>query len=131
MRIIRWRHCRRPRDNSGETGDEHAHGVPARMGGARLLKRVFEIDLEHCSQCGGDVKIIAAIEEPAVIVRILTHLGLPARTHRAHRRGRWLSSRQPDSRGNNGSAATMTFLRGLRSCEAVKLRRALDLEWRF
>jgi len=25
------------------------------------------------------LKIIAAIEEPAVIVRILTHLGLPAR----------------------------------------------------
>ena len=49
------------------------------MGWARLLKRVFDIDLEHCAQCGGDVKIIAAIEEPAVIVRILTHLGLPAR----------------------------------------------------
>jgi len=32
----------------------------------RLLKRVFGIDLEHCPQCGGDVKIIAAIEEPAV-----------------------------------------------------------------
>ena len=40
---------------------------------------VFDIDLEHCPQCGGDFKIIAAIEEPAVIVRILTHLGLPAR----------------------------------------------------
>lgn len=34
---------------------------------------------EHCPQCGGDLKIIAAIEEPAVIVKILTHLGLPAR----------------------------------------------------
>ena len=48
-------------------------------GCARLLKRVFDIDLEHCPQCGGELKIIAAIEEPAVIVRILTHLGLPAR----------------------------------------------------
>ena len=46
---------------------------------ARLLKRVFDIDLEHCPQCGGDLKIIAAIEEPAVIVKILTHQGLPAR----------------------------------------------------
>jgi hypothetical protein len=35
--------------------------------------------LEHCPQCGGDLKIIAAIEAPAVIVKILTHLGLPAR----------------------------------------------------
>jgi hypothetical protein len=49
------------------------------MGWARLLKRVFDLDLEHCPQCGGEFKIIAAIEEPAVIVRILTHLGLPAR----------------------------------------------------
>ena len=40
---------------------------------------VLDIDLEHCPQCGGEFKIIAAIEEPAVIVRILTHLGLPAR----------------------------------------------------
>ena len=36
------------------------------MGWARLLKRVFDIDLEHCPQCGGDLKIIAAIEDPAV-----------------------------------------------------------------
>ena len=43
------------------------------------LQRGFDIDLEHCPQCGGDFKIIAAIEKPAVIVRILTHLGLPAR----------------------------------------------------
>ncbi len=62
-----------------EPADEHTHGAPARMNWARLLKRVFDIDLEHCPQCGGDFKIIAAIEEPAVIVKILTHLGLPAR----------------------------------------------------
>ena len=53
---------------------------PVRMGWARLLERVFGIDIEHCPQCGGDLKIIAAIEEPAVIVKILTHLGLPARS---------------------------------------------------
>ena len=68
-----------PPENTGEPADEHAHGAPARLGWARLLKRVFGIDLEHCPQCGGDFKIIAAIEEPAVIVKILTHLGLPAR----------------------------------------------------
>ena len=50
------------------------------MGWARLLKRVFDLDLEHCPQYGGEFRIIAAIEEEhAVIVRILTHLGLPAR----------------------------------------------------
>jgi len=49
------------------------------MSWARLLKRVFDIDIECCPHCGGALKIIAAIEEPAVIARILTHLGLPAR----------------------------------------------------
>jgi hypothetical protein len=42
------------------------------MSWARLLKCVFDLDLEHCPQCGGELKIIAAIEESAVIVRILT-----------------------------------------------------------
>lgn len=67
-----------PAQTPGEHAEEHAR-TSARMGWARLLKRVFDIDLEHCPQCGGEFKIIAAIEEPAVIVRILTHLGLPAR----------------------------------------------------
>ena len=49
------------------------------MGWARLLKRVFDIDFDHCPHCGGEFRIIAAIEGPAVIARILTHLGLPAR----------------------------------------------------
>ena len=48
--------------------------------GAFAQKRVFDIDIEHCPHCGGRLKIIAAIEDPAVIVSILTHLGLPART---------------------------------------------------
>ena len=69
-----------PPQTTCEPADEHVHGTTARMGWARLLKRVFGIDLEHCPQRGGTLKIIAAIEEPAVIVRILTHLGLPART---------------------------------------------------
>ena len=57
------------------------------MSWARLLKRVFDIDIEHCPNCGDALKIIAwpeprrraAIEDPPVIVKILTHLGLPAR----------------------------------------------------
>jgi len=54
-------------------------GEPARISWARLLKRVFEIDMEHCPNCGGQLRIIAAILESAVIDRILTHLGLQAR----------------------------------------------------
>ena len=41
---------------------------------AQRLKRVFDIDIETCSECGGDVCIIASIEDPAVIQKILVHL---------------------------------------------------------
>ena len=44
-----------------------------------MLKRVFDLDIESCPRCGGRLKIIAAIVDPQVIVKILTHLGLPAR----------------------------------------------------
>ena len=48
-----------PPEKPGDDAGEHAHGTPARMGWARLLKRVFDIDLEHCPQCGGEFRIIA------------------------------------------------------------------------
>jgi len=50
---------------------------PHRISWARLLKRVFDIDMQHCPNCGGgELKIIAAILERPVIEKILTHLGL-------------------------------------------------------
>jgi hypothetical protein len=45
------------------------------MSWARLLKRVFEIDIEHCPNCGGALKIVAAIKDPPVIVKILSPSG--------------------------------------------------------
>jgi hypothetical protein len=69
--------------NAHEACDPHAQTepalAPARMSWACLLKRVFDIDMQHCSNCGGRLKIIAAIVDPAVITKILTHLHLPAR----------------------------------------------------
>jgi len=59
---------------------QRATREPARMSWARLLKRVFDIDIEHCPHCGAHLKFIAAMEDPAVIVRFVTHMGLPART---------------------------------------------------
>jgi hypothetical protein len=41
---------------------------------AQRLKRVFGIDIERCEHGGGAMKIIAAIEDPAVIAKILWHL---------------------------------------------------------
>ena len=41
---------------------------------AQCLKRVFGIDIETCPACGGAVRIIACIEDPVIIEKILTHL---------------------------------------------------------
>jgi len=56
---------------------------------AQRLNRVFQIDVETCSKCGGPVQVIASIEDPPVIERILNHLAsedLP---------GLWAESRRP------------------------------------
>ena len=52
----------------------------AAMTWAQRLTRVFNIDFQTCSACGGAVKVIACIQDPAVIDKILTHLqqkGIP------------------------------------------------------
>jgi hypothetical protein len=41
---------------------------------AKRLKRVFNIDIETCRECGSAMKVIACIEEPVVIQKILNHL---------------------------------------------------------
>ena len=41
---------------------------------AKRLKRVFNVEIETCIACGGDVRIIASVEDPAVIQKILAHL---------------------------------------------------------
>ena len=69
--------------NTNTPSADHAEASPAvapvRLSWARLLKRVFEIDIEQCPQCGGTLKLIAGIVDPPVIAKILTHLGLSAR----------------------------------------------------
>ena len=47
---------------------------PLRLGiKAQRLKRVFGIDMQTC-KCGGTIKVIACIEDPALIKQILDHL---------------------------------------------------------
>ena len=41
---------------------------------AQRLKRIFNIDIETGRECGGHVKVIACIEDPVVIKKILMHL---------------------------------------------------------
>ena len=44
---------------------------------AELMRRSLALDVLACPRCGGRLTLIALIEDPVVIVRILRHLGLP------------------------------------------------------
>ena len=46
----------------------------AAMSWAQRLKRVFGIEIDSCARCGGKLEVIASIEEPEVIAKILAHL---------------------------------------------------------
>ena len=57
-----------------QTAREPHASRPAPMSWMQRLKRVFHIDIEHCGVCGGTLRVIACIETPEVIERILAHL---------------------------------------------------------
>ena len=44
------------------------------MSWAQRLKRVFQLDLSSGEGCGGQVRVIACVEDPLVIGKILEHL---------------------------------------------------------
>jgi ribosomal protein S27E len=47
---------------------------PAPMNWMQRLKRVFAIDIETCPLCGGKLRVIACIEDPPLIAKILGHV---------------------------------------------------------
>jgi hypothetical protein len=58
------------------------------MSWAQRLKRVFGIDVTTCIYCGGAVRIVASIEEPAAIRAILDHFERHGALEQAHYRPR-------------------------------------------
>ena len=66
-------------NTAGGESDVSSASTRARLSWAQLLKCVFAIDMTTCPQCGGTLTLLAAIEDPAVIIKILTHLGWPSR----------------------------------------------------
>ena len=68
----------------------------AAMTWAQRLKRVFGIDIETCAACGDAMRIIACIEDPAIIEKILAHLNANAPEPEATRRP---PCRAPPQRG--------------------------------
>jgi hypothetical protein len=45
---------------------------------AALMRRAFDLDVLRCPRCAGRMQLIATIDDPAVIQKILAHLGLAA-----------------------------------------------------
>ena len=68
--IIKKRKEQQPIDTTVQTGIEKC----AAMNWATRLKRAFNIDIQLCNSCGGKVKVIACIEDPVVINKILAYL---------------------------------------------------------
>lgn len=48
----------------------------AKAAWAKLIRKVYEVDPLECPKCGAQMRVIALIEDPAVIERILSWLGL-------------------------------------------------------
>jgi hypothetical protein len=46
----------------------------APMSWVQRLKRVFAIDIETCPECSGKLRVIACIEDPPLITKILGHV---------------------------------------------------------
>jgi hypothetical protein len=55
-----------------------AYVRPTYVAWADVLRRVFALDILACPDCGGRLRLLATIEDRAVVDQILTHLGLPA-----------------------------------------------------
>ena len=67
----------RPRVRRAYSADDSVpQASPASMSWMVRLRRVFAIDLSHCSQCGGELQMIGTMTESGVIARILQHLGM-------------------------------------------------------
>jgi hypothetical protein len=59
-----------------EGGERSEPGGVASGSWARLLKRVFAIDVSRCPRCGSDLEIVAAVLDPKQIARYLVHAGM-------------------------------------------------------
>ena len=96
-----------------------------------MLKRVFDIDMQHDSDCGGgQIEIIAAILKRPEIEKILSHLGIdpqPPPKGRAREAGRdfaaWAALAGYIARIHRQGAA-------LPHCSPVALRDKLVRRWR-
>jgi hypothetical protein len=73
----RWRSAIVPPPADGARADAGGRS-PRRWPWARLLRRVFAIEVLVCERCGGARRILGAVTEPHAVRRLLAALGLAA-----------------------------------------------------
>jgi hypothetical protein len=89
----------------------------------RLLARRFDIDMQFAPNCGGELKITAAILQQPVIDKMPTHLVLQARAPR-----RWPAPGQAPQAACQSRAATAQ-LQSARRHRGALLQRAALRSW--
>ena len=65
-----------PRYEQRHTDDSRRDQARQSQSWAQQLKRVFSLEVEKSEKCGGKVRVVACIEDPDAIQKILMHLGL-------------------------------------------------------
>ena len=70
-------------EQSEESGEDRAEDKSRYIEWSELMRRTFGLDVLACPNCGGRMKLIALIEKPSVIKKILMHLNLPTDLPRA------------------------------------------------
>ena len=70
-----------------ETDEAHPETADRRHGRnylwAELMRRSMALDVTTCLRCGGRLRLIAVIDDPAVVQRVLRYLGLPTQIPKA------------------------------------------------
>ena len=80
QRALHPTHGDHPRKGTHKPNASSASAVAAL---ARLLKKIDQVDPLRCPHCGSEMHLIASIEQPEVIRKILRHLGLWERPQRS------------------------------------------------
>lgn len=78
---------------AGDASDgpaEAADSRPRRLGWAKLLARVFAVDVTLCRTCGGRMRVVAVVTDPDDIARTLHGARAPPRPPRPHPQGQVL-----------------------------------------
>lgn len=65
-----------PKDKARDESGKIRPSATQRASWAALAKQAFGLDLTKCDICGGELRRLAVIRDPSVVMKILRHLGL-------------------------------------------------------